>query len=264
MNMDTIRLQQNGPVATVTLARPQVHNAFSPTMIEELSNAFSSLARDEAVRVALLASQGKSFSAGADLDWMKESVAYTEAQNIQDAQRMAHMFQTLDAFPKPLVVRVQGAALGGGVGLVACGDVVVATERALLGFTEVRLGIIPAVISPYVVGKIGASQARRYFLTGERFDAATARRLGLVHKVVPAAQLDEAVAVQLEALLKGGPRAQAEAKALVRLVAGGDPGRLGEETAAHIARVRVGDEAQEGLRAFFEKRTPCWMEAHDA
>lgn len=261
--METIRLNQSGPLATVTLTRPDVHNAFSPTMIEELTTVFSSLARDDAVRMALLNSEGKSFSAGADLGWMRESVAYTESQNTQDALRMGEMFQTLDAFPKPLVVRVQGAALGGGVGLAACGDLVVACEDAFFGLTEVRLGIIPAVISPYVVGKIGAGQARRYFLTGERFDANAAQRLGLVHEVVPAPKLDEAVAVQLKALLKGGPQAQANAKALVRLVAGKAPSALGEETAARIARVRVGPEAQEGLRAFFEKRVPSWMDAND-
>lgn len=257
--MKTLTLDRQTPFAHVTLARPDVHNAFHPAMIAELTEVFDTLAQDTSVRGAVLGALGKSFSAGADLGWMKESAGYTQAQNASDARAMARMFQALDGFPKPLVVRVQGAALGGGVGLVACGDVVVAAKSALFGLTEVRLGIIPAVISPYVVGKIGPGSARRYFLTGERFDAAEAARLGLVHLVVPAERLDEAVAAQLDALAHGGPRAQVEAKALVRRVAGCDPAEVGDETAQRIARVRVGEEAQAGLAAFFEKRQPPWV-----
>lgn len=259
--MDTLRLDHNGPVATVTLARPEVHNAFHPTMIAELTEVFSSLAQDASVRVVVLASDGKSFSAGADLGWMQESVNYTEAENHADAVKLAQMFETLNSLPKPFIIRVQGAALGGGVGLVACGDVVVASNQAFFGLTEVRLGIIPAAISPFVMAKIGHSQARRYFLSGERFDGVTALSLELVHQVVEADQLDDAVNAMVAEMLKGGPQAHGEIKSLIRAVNGRDPKEVSEDTASRIARVRVGAEAQEGLRSFFEKRKPNWIES---
>lgn len=258
--MKSLRVIRQGVVAHVTLSRPEVHNAFHPLMVEELTEVFSRLAQEAGVRAAVLGAEGKSFSAGADLGWMRESAGYTQEQNEADALRMARMFETIETFPKPLVVRVQGAALGGGVGLVACGDIAVASDSAVFGLTEVRLGIIPAVISPYVVRKIGVSQARRYFLSGERFDASAAQRLGLVHHVVAPEQLDATVLAQLDALLQGGPQAQAEVKDLIRLVAHRDPHALADETARRIARVRVGPEAQEGLKAFFEKRKPRWIE----
>jgi len=262
--MDTLRLTQQGPVATVCLARPQVHNAFHPTMVAELAAVLDELSGDRSVRVVVLAAEGTSFSAGADLAWMQQSAHDSERENEADALRLARLFHALDTFPKPLVVRVQGPALGGGVGLAACGDIVVASERALFGLTEVRLGIIPAVISPYVVRKIGISNARRYFLTGERFDATVAQQLGLVHLVVPAEQLDEAVEAHVHSVLQGGPGAQREAKALIRLVAQTDPEAVLKETAQRIARLRVTEEAQEGLRAFFDKRKPSWVESTDA
>lgn len=258
--MKSLRVSRQGVVAHVTLSRPEAHNAFHPLMIAELTEVFSLLAQEAGVRAAVLCAEGLSFSAGADLGWMRESLTYTQEQNEADALRMARMFETIETFPKPLVLRVQGAALGGGVGLVACGDIVVSSENAVFGLTEVRLGIIPAVISPYVVRKIGVSQARRYFLSGERFDAPAAQRLGLVHHVVPPEQLDAAVATQLDMLLQGGPQAQAQVKELIRLVAHQDPHEVTDETARRIARVRVGPEAQEGLKAFFEKRKPRWIE----
>lgn len=257
--MKTLCIERQGPVAHLTLSRPEVHNALHPSMMAQLTEAFSTLAQDAHVRAAVLAAAGKSFCAGADLGWMRETLAYTQEQNEADAARMARMFEAIETFPKPLVVRVQGAALGGGVGLVACGDIAVACEGAVFGLTEVRLGIIPAVISPYVVRKIGVSHARRYFLSGERFDAATAQRLGLVHEVVPEEQLDAAVGAQLEMLLQGGPRAQAQAKDLIRLVAHQAPHTVVKEAARRIARVRVEPEAQEGFKAFFEKRKPDWV-----
>jgi methylglutaconyl-CoA hydratase len=258
--MDTLRLDQDGSVATVTLARPEVHNAFHPTMIAELTDVFSTLAQDDSLRVVVLASEGKSFSAGADLGWMKESINYTEAENEADALRLAQMFEIINSIPKPLIIRVQGAALGGGVGLVACGDVVIASEQAFFGLTEVRLGIIPAAISPFVMAKIGLSQARRYFLTGERFDAVTAQSLELVHQVAGVDQLDDAVNAMKVEMLKGGPQAHREIKALIRAVDGRHPQDVSADTAQRIARVRVGAEAQEGLTAFFEKRKPNWTE----
>jgi len=258
--METLRVEHKGFVATVTLARPEVHNAFQPTMIAELTDVFSGLASDDSARVVVLAAEGKSFSAGADLNWMKQSASYTEAENRADAERAAAMFGAINNLPKPLVARVQGAALGGGVGLAACGDVVVASEQAVFGLTEVRLGIIPAVISPYVVAKIGVSQARRFFLSGERFDAHTAKELGLVHEVVAPDRLDDAVQRIVDHMLKGGPNAHREAKALIRAVAGRDPEAVGADTAQRLAQVRAGAEAQEGLSAFFEKRKPDWAD----
>lgn len=256
--MKTIRVEKEDAVARVVLARPEVHNAFHPTMMQEIGEAFTALDQDDAVRVVVLASEGKSFSAGGDLNWMKESVTYTEAENEADAQRLADMFRVLDTFSKPLLVRVQGVALGGGVGLLSCGDIVVAADTATFALTEVRLGIIPAVIAPYVVRKIGISQAGKYFLTSERFSAQVAQRLGLVHEVVAADQLDATVQTQIDHLLKGGPKAHIETKSLLRLIAHRDPQDVAAETVKRIARIRVAAEAQEGVSAFFEKRKPNW------
>lgn len=247
-------------VATVTLTRPEVHNAFNDRVIAELSAVFTRLAGDPAVRVLVLTGAGASFSAGGDLDWMRSMTAYTEAENHRDALALAQMLDALDRFPKPSVARVNGAALGGGVGLVACCDIAVAADGARFGLTEVRLGLAPATIAPYVVRAIGPRQARRYFLTGERFDAARALALGLVHEVVPADALDGAVERVLADLLKGGPAALGECKALVRTVQdAADHTALMDATAALIARLRVGAEGQEGLAAFFGKRAPAWV-----
>lgn len=261
--MKTIRVEKERSVARVLLARPEVHNAFHPVMMQEIEAAFTALDKDDAVRVVILASEGESFSAGGDLNWMKGSVAFTQAQNEADSQRMADMFRVLDTFSKPLLVRVQGVALGGGVGLLACGDIVVAADTAIFALTEVRLGIIPAVIAPYVVRKIGISQAGKYFLTGERFSAQVARRLGLVHEVVAANQLDAAVQKQVGHLLKGGPKAHVETKSLLHFIAHRDPQDVAAETVKRIARIRVAAEAQEGISAFLEKRKPNWTENAD-
>jgi len=258
--METLQLHRDGAVATVTLNRPEVHNAFHPTLIGELTEAFGELGQTPDVRVVVLAAAGTSFSTGADLNWMRASAGYTEDENEADALRMAALFETIDACPKPVLARVQGAALGGGVGLVACADVAVAAQEVLFGLTEVRLGVAPAVISPFVVGKIGRAEARRWALTGARFDADTARRIGLVHEVVPLEALDAAVATEVDRLLKGGPAAQAEIKRLLRAVAGREPASVRGETAALIARLRASAEGQEGLAAFLEKRVPNWRE----
>lgn len=247
-------------VATLTLSRPEVHNAFNDRVIADLTTAFGTLADDPAVRGLILTGAGASFSAGGDLDWMRSMTRYTEDENRRDALALARMLDALDRFPKPTVARVNGAALGGGVGLVACCDIAIAADSARFGLTEVRLGLAPATIAPYVVRAIGPRQARRYFLTGERFDAARALALGLVHEVVPAQQLDTAVERIVADLLRGGPAALGECKALVRMVQE-TPEReaLMAATADLIARMRVTPEGQEGLAAFFEKRTPAWM-----
>lgn len=247
-------------VATVTLDRPALHNAFDDALIAALTDALRSLGRDEAVRVVVLAARGKSFSAGADLDWMRRTAGYSREENLRDAEALAALMRTLDGLPRPTVAVVQGPAYGGGVGLVACCDVAVASTAATFCLSEVRLGLAPAVISPYVVAAIGPRAARRYALTAERFDAAEARRLGLVHEAVAPEALEAAAGRIVAALLAGGPRAVAAAKALVARVARAplDDG-LVAETAERIAALRASEEGREGLSAFLEKRTPGWV-----
>jgi methylglutaconyl-CoA hydratase len=248
-------------VARLTLDRPEVHNAFNDALIAELGGALAELAADETVRVLVLAAEGKSFSAGADLNWMKAMSSYGEADNRADALKLAGLMRRLDRFPRPTVALVQGPAFGGGVGLVACCDIAIAAEDAAFALTEVRLGLVPAVISPYVVRAIGLRAARRYMLTAERFDAAEARRLGLVHEVVPAHGLAEAGAAAVSRLLKGGPAALGECKALLATVAGRAlDDTLEQETAALIARLRASPEGREGIGAFLERRKPGWIE----
>ena len=247
-------------VATVTLDRAEKHNAFDDSLIAALADIFRRLGADEGVRAMVLAANGKSFSAGADVAWMKRMAAAAEAENVRDARALAEMLRLLNEMPKPTVALVQGAALGGGVGLVACCDVALAADQATFALTEVRLGLIPATIGPYVVAAIGARAARRYFLTGERFGAEDARALGLVHEVVSAADLPAAGERLISTVLAGGPKAVAEAKALVRAVADQPiTETLIEDTARRIARIRAGVEAREGLDAFLAKRKPSWM-----
>ena len=247
-------------VAHLTLSRPEVHNAFDDALIAELTAALEALAEDSSVRALVLAAEGKSFSAGADLGWMQRMAGYGDEENLADARALARLMATLDALPKPTLALVQGAAYGGGVGLVACCDIVVAAERASFCLSEVMLGLIPAVISPYVIGKIGASAARRYFLTAERFDAQRALVLGLVHEVVAPEALEATGASILGALSAGGPSSQAAAKALIRDLTGRPiDTEVIEETARRIADVRAGQEAREGIAAFLEKRKPSWV-----
>jgi methylglutaconyl-CoA hydratase len=249
-----------GGAAWLTLDRPEIHNAFDDRLIEELTATLDQLAQDEAVRVVVLTGAGRSFSAGADLNWMRRTSTYGEDENLRDANALAALMKALYELPKPTVARVNGAALGGGTGLVACCDVVVASEDALFGTTEVRLGIMPAVIGPYVVAAIGARQARRLMLTGERITADDAARIGLVHEVVPAEQLDAAVDKVVSGLLKGAPRAIAAAKRLVQdLVNRPIDQDLIDDTARRIATLRRTPEAREGLGAFLEKRKPGWI-----
>ncbi len=246
-------------VVTVTLDRPEKHNAFGDALIAELADAFRRLGADETVRAVVLAANGKSFSAGADIEWMKRMAGASEDENRRDARALADMLRLLNEMPKPTIALVQGAAFGGGVGLVACCDIALAADGAIFALSEVRLGLIPATIGPYVVAAVGERSARRYFLTAERFDAAAALEIGLVHKVVPAAELAAAGEKVLADLLAGGPKAQAEAKALIHAIAGRPiVADVIEDTAARIARIRAGSEAREGFDAFLAKRKPSW------
>lgn len=256
MSFISIEMNKHG-IARLCLNRPEVHNALNDIVIQELYDAFDMLGRHTDVRVIVLTGAGKSFSAGADLTWMQRAAAQSQAENQADAVRLAHMFDTLNTCPKPLVGLVNGAALGGGVGLVACCDIVVASTKATFGLTEVKLGLTPATISPYVIAKIGAARARRYMLTAERFDAATAQAIGLVHEV--ADDIDAAAKPILDALLANGPAAMADTKRLIRDVAGRDlTPELRDMTAARIAARRASDEAREGMAAFLDKRKPNW------
>lgn len=253
----------DGGVASVTLNRPKVHNAFDDAMIAELTGVFRELAGDPAVRCVVLRGAGKSFCAGADLAWMRRMAGYGRDENLADAKALADLMQTLDALPRPTVALVHGPAFGGGVGLVACCDIAVASAAARFCLSEVRLGLIPAVISPYVVGAIGPCASRRYFLTAETFGPDESRRLGLVHDVVPEAALEEAGAAIIDALKRGGPAAQTAAKALIADVSHRPAAELAQDTARRIAEIRASDEGREGISAFLEKRRPAWLPPED-
>lgn len=240
-------VEREGEILLVTLARPEQRNAFDAALIAELAETFVDVGRARAV---VLAGEGPSFSAGADVEWMRSSIDLSYDRNLADATALRRMLEAIDACPAPVIARVQGHALGGGCGLVACSDVAIAAEDAIFAFSEVKLGIVPAVISPFALAKIGPSAARRYFVTGERFDAATALRIGLVQEV--ARDLDRAVERVLAELRTAGPRAARAAKRLVL----DRPDGL--ETARRIAERRTSDEGQEGLRAFLERRRPSW------
>jgi methylglutaconyl-CoA hydratase len=250
----------SGPVARVTLNRPGIHNAFDDALVASLAETAAALGGDDAVRVVVLAGAGTSFCAGADLNWMRRVVGYSARENARDSREMALMFEAWNALPKPVIGRIHGAALGGGVGLVSVCDIAIASTDALFGLTEVRLGILPAVISPFVLAKIGPAAARELFLTGERIGAERARRIGLVQRVVAPADLDADVQATVTRLLAGGPRALAEAKRIVAEVSGLRPEQARETTTAAIARARTGPEGQEGMRAFLERRPPSWRE----
>lgn len=247
-------------VGIVTLNRPERHNAFDDAMIAELAEVMLSMANDPAVRVVVISSVGKSFCAGADLAWMQRAAGYDFERNKADAGMLAEMLRRIAACPKPVIARVQGPAYGGGVGVIAACDIAVATFESRFALTEARLGLIPAVIGPHVLAAIGERYARRYMLTAEAFSAAEAYRIGLLHEMVAdEAGLDEAVGEWVEAILKNGPRALAECKALMRAIAGRPlDARLIETTVESIARVRVAPEGQEGMAAFLEKRKPNW------
>jgi methylglutaconyl-CoA hydratase len=258
--METLRIDEQDGIATVRLHRPEVRNAFNEVVIAELTQAFRAIG--PGVRAAVLTGEGGIFCAGADVNWMRKSAGYTAAENERDAMAMAEMFRAIDRCPCPVIGRVEGAALGGAMGLIAVCDIVVAAADVKFGFTEVRLGIVPAVISTFVLPKIGPAAARRYFVTGEIFAAEAARTMGLVHEVVPATELDAKVATLIAEIRKCGPRAAAEAKTLIRDMQahGADQDAAARHAARTIARVRVSPEGQEGLGAFLAKRRPGWLE----
>ncbi|MGV8942027.1 MAG: enoyl-CoA hydratase-related protein [Lysobacter sp.] len=252
---------REGSVARLRLNRPLVHNAFDAMLIAALTGALDGLSRDESVRVVVLEGEGTSFSAGADLHWMRGMAAASEADNREDSLALARLMRTLNELPKPTIAKVHGAAFGGGVGLIACCDIAIGVPEAKFGLTESKLGLLPAVISPYVIEAIGARQARRWFASAEIFDAEQACAMGLLHDVVNATTLDTAVQRQIDLLLKAGPLASAQAKALVRQVAShSDGARHDADNATLIARLRVSPEGQEGLSAFLDKRKPSWCQ----
>jgi methylglutaconyl-CoA hydratase len=250
-------------IATLTLNRPERHNAFDDALIAELTTALQAVGANPAIRAVVLAGAGRSFSAGADLDWMRRSATFSDEANIEDADRLATLLYTLDRLPKPTIAMVQGVAYGGGVGLAACCDIVIAGDRAKFCLSEVRLGIIPSAISPYVINAIGARHARRYFLTAEIIAAERAYEIGLVHELVPEAEMPAKLNSILASILLGAPGAQAAAKDLVFLCEGRPvDAALAQETARRIAALRTGDEGQAGLAAFLNKTMPPWVQPH--
>jgi methylglutaconyl-CoA hydratase len=255
----TVERSFQDKVATITMRRAEVHNAFNAQLIQDLQAAFSDLTTDERLHAIVLTGDGPSFSAGADLNMMKASATFSQEQNLNDSLRLADLFDTINTCPCPVVARVNGTAMGGGAGLISVCDIVIAAENARLAFSEVKLGIAPAVISPYVVRKIGETHARVLFVTGERFSAVRGREIGLVHTVVPLAELDAAIEKTLSELLSSGPQALRACKALALNVGHMDSDTARQYTARTIAALRVSAEGQEGLRSFLEKRKPNWV-----
>lgn len=256
--------RRNDGIVRITLARPAVHNAFNDALIAGLSRSLERLDSDPDVRLLQLAAEGASFSAGADLNWMEAMAGYNEAENIRDAEAMAGLMERLNSFSRPTIAVVQGAAIGGGVGLVACCDIALAADTAIFALSEVRLGLIPAVISPYVLDAIGARAARRYFLTGEKFSAEEACRLGLLHQVVAPGQLEARAEALSNSLLTGGPMAQRAAKELIFSVDSNHrSSELKRATAARIAQLRASHEGREGIRAFLDRSTPSWRDVRE-
>ncbi len=282
MTNDCLLVEQNNPIATITLNRPQAHNAFDETLIGEITACFERLSDDTGVRAIVLRGAGESFCAGADLHWMRRMADYSEEENRADAANLQRMFAAIAACPKPTLARVHGAAIGGGAGLVAVCDIAIASSDTKFAFSEVRLGLVPAVIAPYVLQKIGMGASRALFVTGERFGADEALRLGLIQQVAPdedyiksmgleavqrlglakqikpASELDAAVQKKIELILQAGPQAIAVAKRLLNDIADNTPEQAAETTIACIAALRVSPEGQEGIRAFLEKRKPEW------
>jgi methylglutaconyl-CoA hydratase len=258
---ETILSERRGAVAWLSLNRPQVHNAFDDVLIAALTRALEQADADPLIRVVVLTGNGSCFSAGADLNWMRGMAAASEQANREDSLRLAQLMRTLQFLSKPTIARVNGAAYGGGVGLVACCDIAIGVESAKFALSEVKLGLVPAVISSYVIAAIGLREARRLFITGEVFDATNAARIGLLHASVSAGELDEAIERQLYLLAKAGPNAQREAKTLALRMGGIDPAqaeRIDAQNAELIARMRVSEEGRHGLDAFLDKRAPRW------
>jgi methylglutaconyl-CoA hydratase len=260
MEPSLVSIRREGSVAYVALDRPEVRNAFNAALIAEVRSVFEALGADPSVRVIVLSGNGKLFCGGADVNWMGGALALSHAENLEDARTLSRMYRAIDRVPKPVVARVHGAALGGGAGLIAVSDIAIAADDTFFGFTETKLGILPAVISPFVVAKIGLSHARALCLTGERFDARRALAIGLVHEIVAADALDAAVARVVKELLGAGPSAIAAVKATFARVAEASYDDTLEITAQAIAKQRTSAEGQEGLKAFLEKRRAAWRE----
>ena len=259
--METIQIEKNNQIATVVLNRPELHNAFNDVMIGELTEAFNQLSSDDDLRLIVLKGEGKSFCAGADLNWMRSMKDYSFEENYQDSQKLRSLFEAIDFAPVPVIGAVHGHALGGGVGLVCVCDYVLASDRAKLGFTEVKLGLIPAVISPFCFKKIGASNARAYFLSGEVFSSEIAKQIGLVHQVVERDNFDEALENVISRYLLAGPQAAREAKKLYRELESGRED-IGSYTCQAIAKLRISEEGQEGMTSLLSKRSPTWVGGH--
>ena len=259
-NYQTLEIHREGYLATVMLNRPEVRNAFNETTIAELTQVFGALGEDEGIRVIVLAAHGLAFCAGADLNWMKKMADYSHAENLADAGQLATMLHTIYICPKPVIARVQGDCYAGGMGLVAACDIVVTVDSAHFCLSEVKLGLIPATISPYVIKSMGENAARRYFLTAERFTASEAQRIGFAHEVVTAEMLDAKVAELVKALVNNSPHAVRQAKALVREVGSREiTPALIASTVQGIAQIRASDEGRDGVRSFLEKRKPNWL-----
>jgi methylglutaconyl-CoA hydratase len=257
---ETIKVLRHGHVVRIVLNRPEVHNAFNGRMIEELAQAVSQLEGDRSARVVILTGEGKSFCAGADLNWMREVIRYSYEQNLKESLAIAEFLYRLYALPIPTIARVNGAAIGGGAGFLSACDIVIASEEAKFGLSEVKIGLVPAAISPYVLRRIGESRAREYFLTGERFDARRALEIGLVNRAVPADKLDETVESMVKLLLGSGPEAVAKCKELLHRTPQLNLEEAKDYTARMIAGLRISAEGQEGMASFLEKRKPRWVE----
>jgi methylglutaconyl-CoA hydratase len=257
--LQTVRLEVSGRVARVTLARPDIRNAFNEVMIRELRQVFGQLRGEAGVRAVVLSGEGSAFCAGADLHWMRRVLEYSYEENLKDSLELAHLMREIYELPRPVVGRINGPAIGGGTGLVAVCDIAVASDQAVFSFSEVKIGLVPACISPYVLKRVGERFAREYFMTGERLTARKALECGLVNRVVPAAELDRTVEELLEKLCSSGPQALATCKRMVREVAEMDLDRAGPATAEMIAKLRMSDEGQEGMSAFLERRKPRWV-----
>ena len=259
-----LMIEMRDHVAWLTMSRPECHNAFDAELIQVLTDTLIALDTDPSLRAIVITGSGSTFSAGADLNWMRDMAKANETENFEDSLRLAKLMRTLNFMSKPTLARVNGAAYGGGVGLIACCDIAIGIEATKFSLSEVKLGLVPAVISPYVISAIGLRHARRLFLSAEIFDSTLALRIGLLHEAVPYAQLDETIDKTLHWLLKGGPSAQTEAKKLALRVSGSslaNAEKIDQENAALIAKLRVSKEGQEGLNAFLEKRAAHWIQA---
>ncbi len=258
ISLNTIKYRIKDPVARITLNRPEVHNAFNETMIAELLDLYRQIKDMKEVRVVVLSGEGKSFCAGADLKWMSGVIGYSYEQNLNESLQLAELFYTIYSLPKPTIAMVNGAAIGGGAGLVAVHDIVIASDQAKFSFSEVRLGLVPACISPYVIRRVGENRSRELFLTGERMDAMKALSIGFVNRMVPQEELETTVKQYVDQLISGGPQALALCKELLEKVPQMSLEEAKRYTAEAIAKMRVSDEGQEGMKAFFAKRRPGW------